>query len=157
MIANRPADADSSAAPAGLVSRVRDSIDRQQFMTTLGARLVLIADGRVGIALPAVAGLTQQHGYVHAGVIASVADTACGYAAYTLMPDGHDVLTIEFKLNLLAPAAGEEIEARAEVVRAGRTLTVCRGDVYARAAGTEALVATMLATIIGRRAMREER
>jgi uncharacterized protein (TIGR00369 family) len=135
---------------AGYEDRVQSSFDRQQFMATLGARMVVIAPGEVTIAVAAAAKLTQQHGYVHAGVIASIADSACGYAAYTLMPADHEVLSVEFKLNLLAPAVGDGLEARAQVIRGGRTLSVCRADVLALNDGATVHVATMLATMIGR-------
>jgi len=111
---------------------------------------VSVAAGKVVIALPAVPSLTQQHGYVHAGAITTIADTACGYAAYSLMPPGYEVLSVEFKTNLLAPASGERLEARARVVKAGRTLSVCQADVSAVAGESETHVATMTATIIGR-------
>lgn len=119
-------------------------------MTTLGAQLESVSAGEVVVVVPSAAHLTQQHGYVHAGVVTSIADSACGYAAYSLMPPGHEVLTVEFKLNLLAPAGGERLEARARVLRSGRTLTVCQADVYAVQAESGTHVATMLATVIGR-------
>ncbi len=128
--------------------RVRESFARQRAMETLGMRLVRVAPGEVEIALDFRPGLTQQHGYVHAGVVAAAADTACGYAALTLTDAGSEVLSIEFKLNLLSPAAGESFVARARVVRAGRNITVCAGDVFALKGGGEKLVATMLATMM---------
>lgn len=111
--------------------RVRHNFGNQAFMSTLDAELVRVEPGRVAIRLPARPDLTQQHGYVHAGVVTSIADSACGYAAFTLMPEGSNVLTVEFKVHLLRPADGAALEARAEVVRAGRTLSVCRADVFA--------------------------
>jgi len=115
-------------------------------MEHLGAKLSLIEPGSVEIRVPFRAELTQQHGYFHAGVTGAIADTACGYAAYTLMPADATVLTVEYKLNLLAPADGEELIARANVVKAGKTLTICRGDVLVRRAGKEKQCAIMLAT-----------
>ena len=128
--------------------RVRESFARQRAMATLGARLVRVAPGEVEVALAFDEALTQQHGYVHAGVVAAAADTACGYAALTLADAGSEVLSIEFKLNLLSPAAGESFVARARVLRAGRNVTVCAGDVFAAQGGAEKLVATMLATMM---------
>jgi uncharacterized protein (TIGR00369 family) len=128
--------------------RVRESFARQRAMETLGARLVRVAPGEVEIELDFIEALTQQHGYMHAAVTTAAADTACGYAALTLMDAGSEVLSVEFKLNLLSPAAGERFVARARVVRAGRNLTVCAGDVFAFRGGEEKLVATMLATMM---------
>src|SRR5919112_6373515 len=129
--------------------RVRESFARQRAMGTLGMRLVRVAPGEVEIALGFREELTQQHGYLHAGVVAAAVDTACGYAALTLTEAGAEVLSVEFKLNLLSPAAGDRFVARARVVRAGRNITVCAGDVFAikRGAG-EKVVATMLATMM---------
>ena len=128
--------------------RVRASFDRQQFMATLGAVLERVEQGEVDIALPVAAPLTQQHGFVHAGALAGVLDSACGYAAFTLMPADAAVLSIEFKLNLLEPARGERVLARARVVRAGRTVSVCRADAFALADGRETLVATLTGTMM---------
>jgi uncharacterized protein (TIGR00369 family) len=136
-----PRDADFEA-------RVRGSFARQAAMKTLGARLTRVAAGEVEIALPFRADLTQQHGYLHAGVVAAVVDTACGYAALSLTEPGAEVLSVEFKLNLLAPAVGDSLAARARVLRAGRNVTVCAGDVYALNADSEKMVATMLATLM---------
>jgi uncharacterized protein (TIGR00369 family) len=129
-------------------SRVRRSFGRQRFMTTLGATLERVAPGEVEIRLPCRPELGQQHGFVHAGAVATIADSACGYAALTLMPAGAAVLTAEFKVNLLAPGEGESVVARGRVLKAGRTLTVCAADVLAMRGGQERLVATMLATIV---------
>lgn len=119
-------------------------------MTTLGARLVHVAPGEVDLAFDARPDLVQQNGFVHAGVVAAVADSANGYAAFTLAPAGTDVLAVEFKINLLAPARAASFVARGRVLRAGRTLTVCRADVFGLASGgpAEGLVATMQSTII---------
>jgi uncharacterized protein (TIGR00369 family) len=131
-------------------SRVRESFARQRVMRLFGASVERVAPGAVDVLLPYREDLTQQDGYVHAGVITAVADSACGYAAYTLMPAGSNVLAVEFKVNLLRPAAGREFAAEARVVKAGRTLTVARCDVYARGAGAAKLVAAMQATMIRR-------
>ncbi|MGH7677327.1 MAG: PaaI family thioesterase [Gemmatimonadaceae bacterium] len=129
-------------------SRVRDSFDKQAIMRTFGASLEEVAPGRVCIRMPFREDLAQQHGFLHAGAIAAVADSACGYAALTLMPADAAVLSIEFKVNMLAPAKGESIVARADVIRSGRTIVVCRADVYALNAGEEKLVAAMQGTMM---------
>jgi len=129
-------------------ARVRASFDRQVFMSTLGARLVRIAPGEVDIELPVRTELTQQHGFLHAGALASVADSACGYAALSLMPPGAAVLSVEFKINMLAPAAGDRVVAKGRVIRAGKTITVCWGEVFALTGATERLVATMVGTMM---------
>ena len=129
--------------------RVRESFARQRAMETLDMRLLRVAPGEVEIGLGFREDLTQQHGYLHAGIVAAAVDTACGYAALTLTEAGAEVLSVEFKLNLLSPAAGERFAARARVVRAGRNITVCAGDVFAlRGGGEEKVVATMLATMM---------
>jgi uncharacterized protein (TIGR00369 family) len=117
-------------------------------MATLGAELVHVAAGEVDIALAFSDRLTQQDGFLHAGVVAGVTDSACGYAALTTMAAGAEVLTVEFKINLLAPAAGERLVARGRVIRSGRTLTVCRGDAVTISEGREKHVATLTATMI---------
>jgi uncharacterized protein (TIGR00369 family) len=119
-------------------------------MQLMGASLRRVEPGAVSIALPYRADLTQQNGYIHAGIITAIADSACGYAAYTLMPADSEVLSVEFKVNLLRPAAGEEFVAEAQVVKTGRTLTVTRCDVYSHAADETRMIATMLATMIRR-------
>jgi uncharacterized protein (TIGR00369 family) len=118
-------------------------------MGLLGAELSRVEAGIVEITLPYRADLAQQHGYLHAGIVTTIADSACGYAAYSLMPPNSEVLSVEFKVNLLRPAKGETFVATAEVVKAGRTLTVARADVFGvdREARRE-LVATMLGTMI---------
>lgn len=141
MTAFVPQDTDFEA-------RVRASFERQRVMATIGARLLSVAPGEAEIELPFREELTQQHGYLHAGIIAAVVDSACGYAALSLMPAGAEVLSIEFKLNLLSPAKGERFVARAAVKRAGRNVTVCTGDLYAINGGAEKPVATMLATMM---------
>jgi uncharacterized protein (TIGR00369 family) len=128
--------------------RVRSSFARQQVMKTLGATLTLVEPGAVEIELPYRADLTQQHGFIHAGIVASVLDSACGYAAFSLMPGDAAVLSVEFKVNLLAPAKGELIRGRAEVKRAGQNVTVCTADAWAIDSGRSKIIATMLATIM---------
>lgn len=128
--------------------RVRDSFQEQRVMHTLGARLVRIAPGEVDIELPFHDSLTQQHGFLHAGIVTTVLDSACGYAAFSLMPADAGVLSIEFKTNLLAPASGELLIARGRVVRAGRTITVCEADAVMVGEGAERHVATMLGTMM---------
>ncbi|HEV2855096.1 MAG TPA: PaaI family thioesterase [Thermoanaerobaculia bacterium] len=130
--------------------RVRSSFAQQSAMALLGASLALVEPGTVEITLPFRSDLTQQHGYVHAGILTAIADTACGYAAYTLMPAGTGVLSVEFKMNLLRPAAGERFVARGTVLKPGRTLTVTRADVLAFGTAGSTLVAAMQATIISR-------
>jgi len=129
-------------------ARIRRSFARQGYMAAIGAELVHVAEGEVDIALPFSDQLTQQDGYLHAGVVAGAADSACGYAALTTMDAAAEVLTVEFKINLLAPAAGEGLLARGRVVRAGRTLVVCRGDAVMITGGKERQVATLTATLI---------
>jgi len=117
-------------------------------MQLIGARLSLVEPGVVEIALPYRADLTQQRGYLHAGVITTIADSACGYAAFTLMPPGSNVLSVEFKVNLLRPAQGTTFVARAKVIKAGRTLTVVRANVFGIDNNERELVATMQGTMI---------
>jgi len=127
---------------------VRDSFAAQQLMSTLGARLARVGAGEVEIRVPFRFDLTQQHGFLHAGVVTSALDSACGYAAFSLMPAGAGVLSVEFKTNLLAPARGDELIARGHVVRAGRRVTVCQADAFMRSGADETLIATMLATMM---------
>ena len=127
---------------------VRNSFATQQLMATIGARLTLVAAGQIEIRVPFRFDLTQQHGFLHAGVVTSALDSACGYAAFSLMPEDVGVLTVEFKTNLLAPARGDELIARGRVVRAGRTITVCQAEASMLTGAGETSVATMLATIM---------
>lgn len=113
------------------LARVRASFDRQGMMATLGVEVVAVEPGRVEMALRHDDRFTQQHGFLHAGAVASVLDSACGYAAYSVMPPEASVLTASYTINLLAPAAGERFAITGEVVRAGRTLVVCRGEAFA--------------------------
>jgi uncharacterized protein (TIGR00369 family) len=142
-MAHRPANPDFEAV-------VRESFARQTFMAALGATLEEVGPGRIAIAAPFRAEHAQQNGFLHAGVLTSIADSACGYAALTLAPAGYDVLAVEFKINLLRPAVAPRVLARAEVIRAGRTLTVARADVFGIGAEGEALVASMMSTVIAR-------
>jgi uncharacterized protein (TIGR00369 family) len=128
--------------------RARASFDGQRVMHTIGARLVSVRPGESEIELPFRADLTQQHGFLHAGAMTTIVDTACGYAALTLMPPGAAVLSVEFKVNLMAPGKGDGVVARGRVLRPGRTLTTCAGDVFAVSGGDEKLVVTMLATMM---------
>jgi uncharacterized protein (TIGR00369 family) len=129
-------------------ARVRESFSRQGFMRHLGAEITALAPGQCEIKVPYRNEMTQQHGYFHAGVTAAIADSACGYAAYGLMPVMSSVLTVEYKINLVAPAAGEVLVARARVLRSGKTLKICAADVFAVKDGTETLCATTLSTIM---------
>jgi len=128
--------------------RIEDSFDKQGLMKTLGARLGAVAPGCVEIHLVPSAAVSQQHGFVHAGAVSAIADSAAGYAALSLMPEGTGVLTTEFKINLLAPAMGERIIARGRVVKSGRTLTLAQAEVFALANGREKLVAFLTATMM---------
>lgn len=127
---------------------VRESFARQTLMMTLGARLTRVAPGEIEIALPYSAALCQQNGFLHAGAVTSIADSANGYAAFTLAEPGTDVLAVEFKINLLAPARGERFVASGRVLRSGRTLTVCQAEVTAHEGEKRTLIAAMLSTII---------
>lgn len=128
--------------------RVRASFGKQGAMHTIGATLGEIAPGRVVIELPWQQALTQQHGFLHAGMVATALDSACGYAAATLMPADAGVLTIEYKINLLAPAQGTRFRMEGAVVKPGRTITVAEGRAYALHEGREKLIATMGATLM---------
>ena len=129
-------------------ARVEASFARQAFMGHLGVALAHVAPGEVDLVVPFQPGLTQQHGFFHAGVTATIADSAAGYAALSLFAPGTGILTTEFKINLLAPARGEKLVARGRVIKPGRTLTVCRSDVTAIGDGEETLVATGLFTLM---------
>jgi uncharacterized protein (TIGR00369 family) len=127
---------------------VGNSFGQQSIMELIGASLSLVEAGIVEITLPYRKDLTQQNGYLHAGIVTTIADSACGYAAFTLMPEGSGVLSVEFKVNLLRPAKGERFLARAEVIKAGRTLTVVRADVFALTKNTRTLIAMMQGTMM---------
>jgi uncharacterized protein (TIGR00369 family) len=141
-------DALPQQAEPDVRARIGDSFARQGFMGFLGARLALVAPGRVHVVLPRRPELTQQHGYFHAGATSAIADSAGGYAAFTLFPEGSTVLTVEYKINLLAPAVGDHLEAVGTVLRHGRTLTVCRLEVFGVQGGRRSLVAAGQQTLI---------
>lgn len=136
-----PADADFAA-------RVRASFARQQAMQTLGIEITALDAGAIELQLPYAAAYTQQHGFMHAGIITTALDSACGYAAFSLMPADAAVLTVEFKTNLVAPAKGERFVIRGNVIKPGRTLTLCEARAYAIDGGAEKLVATMTGTLM---------
>lgn len=139
---------DSEGSGADYEARIRSSFARQGLMTTVGATLEAVSPGAVEIALRPHAAISQQHGFVHAGALCAIADSAAGYAALSLMPPGSGVLSAEFKINLLAPAVGDRIVARARVVKAGRTLTVAQSEVFAQSDDGEKLVALLIATMM---------
>lgn len=137
-------------ADAAYVQRLRDSFARQQVMHTLGAALDAVEPGRVVITMHHRPELTQQHGFVHAGIVSTALDSACGYAAFTLMPADAAVLTIEFKVNLLAPARGPWFRFEGQVTKSGRTISVVDGRAWQHAPGRDeqTLIATMTATVM---------
>ncbi|OPL11443.1 MAG: hypothetical protein AVO38_04615 [delta proteobacterium ML8_D] len=130
------------------VQKVRSSFQRQKFMEFIGARLAEVHPGYCEIHLPYKKELSQQHGFFHAGVIGTLADNSGGYAAFTLMPPRASILTVEYKLNILAPGDGELLIARAQVIKAGRTLTICRPEVFVVKDGYETMSAAALMTLI---------
>jgi uncharacterized protein (TIGR00369 family) len=129
-------------------ARVRSSFERQAVMTSLGVSIVRLEPGKIELAMPYNAAFTQQHGFVHAGIMATGLDSACGYAGFSLMPADAAVLTIEFKTNLLAPAKGELFTFHGRVVKPGRTITVCEAQAIAHDRGASKLVASMTATLM---------
>ena len=134
---------------ASLAARIEESFLRQELLSTLGAQLSEVRDGEVSIALPWSEGIRQQHGFAHAGAIATIADSACGYACLTRMPEGSAVLSVEFKINLLSPAIGDRFIARGRVARVGRTIGVATAEVMAEQAGRpDTMVAIMQATMM---------
>ena len=137
--------AERTETTEAMLERVRGSFDRQGMMATLGVEVITVEPGRVQLALRHDDRFIQQHGFLHAGAVASVLDTACGYAAYTVMPPESAVLTATYTINLLAPAAGQRFAMTGEVVRAGRTLVVCRGEAFAD--GSQRPFAVMQATM----------
>jgi len=144
-----PADeAAFAATDPAFEARIRDSFARQSFMRTLGAEIVTVAPGRCDIRVPWKDGLGQQHGYFHAGVLGSIADSAAGYAAYTLMDAADSVLSIEYKINLLRPANGDAVIARAKVIRSGRLVTACTAEVFVERDGEEVHCAAAQLTMI---------
>jgi uncharacterized protein (TIGR00369 family) len=130
------------------VEKVRDSFARQPVMAFIGAELAKVEAAEVDIGLPYRHDLTQHNGFLHAGITAAIVDTACGYAAFTLMPAQTDVLTAEYKINFLSPARGDYFLAMGRILKAGKTLTIARGDVFAITGDEQKLIATVLATII---------
>ncbi len=128
--------------------RCRASFARQRAMALIGARMARIVPGRCEIELPFRADLTQQKGYVHGGIVGMIADTACGYAAYSMMPASASLVTVEYKINILAPGRGERLLARGDVIKSGRTLSVTRGEVYAELDGAQTLCAVMQQTLM---------
>ena len=129
-------------------ARVRTSFARQTAMATLGIEIADLKPGEIELRMPYAIAYTQQHGFVHAGIITTALDTACGYAAFSLMPDDAAVLTVEFKTNLVAPARGDYFLFRASVLKPGRTITVCEAQAFAAEEGKEKLVATMTGTLM---------
>lgn len=146
--------ADKLIADADFEDRVRESFARQKIMSTIGAELTRVTPGVIEIEMDFSEDLTQQHGFLHAGVISTAMDSACGYAALTVMPENAAVLTIEFKVNLLAPGKGERFLFRGAVTKPGRTIIVADGQAYAFGVDGEAkLIATMtgtMMTVLGR-------
>ena len=137
-----------AAQDRGADKRVRESFGRQSIMTTIGASVHSVRRGEVEIVLPFADHILQQHGFIHAGAVATIADSACGYAALSVMPADAAVLTTEFKLNLLSPAKGERLRAVGRVVRAGKKLVVTMGEVFADAGGASKQVALITATMM---------
>ena len=138
-----------TAPNPSFVEEVNQSFAKQSVMQLIDAKLERVEPGVVEISLPYRKDLAQQHGYLHAGIVTTIADSACGYAAFSLMPVGSEVLSVEFKVNFLRPAKGTRFIARGEVIKAGRTLTVVRADVVAYSDDRDAqLIATMQATIM---------
>jgi len=133
---------------AGFAARVRESFARQGAMALIGARLAEVQPGYCAIELTPRPDIAQQHGYVHAGIVSAIVDTAGGYAGYSLFPEDSSVLTVEFKLNLLAPAAGERLIAEGFVIKPGRTLAITRGEVHAEQNGKRQLIALMQQTLM---------
>lgn len=132
----------------GWEARVRESFARQPFMAMMGGAITALSPGACTISLARRADILQQHGFIHGGAVAALADTACGYAAFTLFPAGSTILTVEMKINFLSPADGDVLVARANVKRSGRTLTVVAADLFAVRDGREAIAATALATMM---------
>lgn len=129
-------------------NKVEESFKKQAFMNTLGAKLVEVRPGFCEIHVPFSKSLTQQNGYFHAGVIATISDNTAGYAAFSLMEEHSDILTVEFKLNFLSPGKGEMLIGRGEVIKSGKTLTVCRSELYVKQGEKEKLCAAGQSTLI---------
>ena len=133
---------------AGYKEKVIESFNRQGMMKTINASILAIRPGEIELEFPYQSNLTQQHGFIHAGIVSTVLDTACGYAAFSLMPENAAVLTIEFKVNLLSPAKGERFRAVGKVKKPGRNITVTEGELFSHEEGEQKLVATMVCTIM---------
>lgn len=138
------------------LKRVQESFSRQKFMSLIKAQLVKVEPGYCEIEVPYNVNITQQHSYFHAGIVGTVADNAAGYAAYSLMNGSSSILTVEFKLNLIAPADGERLIGKSRVLKYGKTLTVCRSDVFIVKGGTEKLCAASQSTLIELHNKRDE-
>jgi uncharacterized protein (TIGR00369 family) len=132
-------------------NKVIDSFSRQPFMAFIGARMVKILPGYCEIVLPYKNEISQQHGYFHGGIIGTIADNCGGYSAYSLMPADCSVLTVEYKLNLIASGLGEQLVGRGQVIKSGRTLTTCRSDVFVLKDGVEKQCATSIVTLMAMR------
>jgi uncharacterized protein (TIGR00369 family) len=146
---DNPKRPEHSSLNPSFIEEIKRSFAKQSAMQLIGAELGRIEAGIVEINLPYRSDLGQQHGFLHAGIVTTIVDSACGYAAFSLMPDGAEVLSVEFKMNMLRPARGVRFIARGEVVKAGRTLTVVRGDVFGvMGDGKKELVATMQGTMM---------
>jgi uncharacterized protein (TIGR00369 family) len=142
-------ESDASDLAPETTERVLASIKRQTLLTTFGVTVECLAPGHVELGLASRPDLAQQHGFIHAGAITTIADSACGYAAYTLFPEDRDVLTVDFSMSLVAPAAQSKFLAVGNVVRSGRTITTCRGEVYGIAPdGERTIVALIQATLM---------
>ncbi|MGA8052110.1 MAG: PaaI family thioesterase [Burkholderiales bacterium] len=144
---NAPAFRPEPADPQ-FAARCRASFERQKAMALIGARMARVEPGRCEIELDWREDLTQQKGFLHGGIVGMIADTACGYAAYSLMPASASLVTVEYKINIVAPGRGERFVARAEVLKAGRTLSITRGEVYAGRGGVSTLCAVMQQTLM---------
>ena len=140
--------ADRGRLSPVVAARIRESFATQAMMETLGAQLVEVGAGRVRIEAPVLPGSRQQHGFAHAGLSFAIGDSAAGYAALSVMPEGHEVLTTEMKIHLLAPAKGDLLVAEGRVLRPGRRLVIVEADIHARHDGREAHVARLMGTMI---------
>ncbi|AXT20720.1 hotdog fold thioesterase [Flavobacteriaceae bacterium AU392] len=129
-------------------NKVKDSFDRQKFMQLINAKLIDVKPGYCEIQIPYDINLTQQHGFFHAGIISTIADNAAGYASFSLMDENSSILTVEFKLNLIAPGKGDMLIGKANVLKNGKTLTICRSEVYIVKNGIEKLCAAAQSTLI---------
>jgi uncharacterized protein (TIGR00369 family) len=155
--------AASGSARSGLVSpdpdytaKVRGSFDRQAAMTLIGAAMTRVEPGFCEVQLPYRADLTQQHGFIHGGIVAMIADSACGYAGYSMMPPGGSVLTVEYKINMLSPGQGERLIARGRVLKPGKSLVITQCEVFAVQNGAEKLVAVLQQTLMVMRGRKDD-